>query len=99
MMYRLICIDPGQSWKGETGERSDVIYIGERDEETGGWRRVEDTKPIVGGCMIVGDLNTRHYTGDLARYWCTTSILEIISETETEVVFKTKNSTYRWEVL
>ena len=34
------------------------------------------------------------YIENLQRWWCTTTVTEILSKTDTKVRFKTKNSTY-----
>ena len=49
-------------------------------------------KPMVGYCLRVGTITAGMFS--TRDWWMTTPITEIISETEDEIKFKTKNSTY-----
>jgi len=49
-------------------------------------------EPMVGFCLRVGTMAAGTFTN--RDWWMTTPITEIISETEEEIKFKTKNSTY-----
>ena len=61
------------------------------DNKTPGGKVVGD-KPMVGCCLKVGTMTAGTFTD--RDWWMTTPITEIISETEDEVKFKTRNSTY-----
>jgi len=58
--------------------------------------KVVGNRPLVGYCLKVGTITAGMFS--TRDWWMTTPITEIISETEKEIKFKTKNSTYtmRW---
>ncbi len=51
--------------------------------------------PIVGCCLLVGSMTAGSYSS--RDWWMTTPIVEIISETDTEIKFTTKNSNYTFK--
>ena len=59
---------------------------------------IEDAaRPRVGVAMRVGSMLARSMQAQ--DWWMTTPIVEIVSDTPEEVVFKTKNSTYTWKII
>ncbi len=74
---------------GDTGPISLAIW--EEDEVI----KIEhNARPRVGVQMKVGSLNARSYANQ--DYWQTTTITEIIEESNNSIRFKTKNSEYIW---
>jgi len=51
-------------------------------------------KPMVGCALKVGTVTAGMFS--TRDWWLTTPITEIVSENDKEVIFKTKNSTYRF---
>jgi len=49
-------------------------------------------EPMIGCCLKVGTATAGMFSS--RDWWMTTPITEIISETDKEIRFKTKNSTY-----
>jgi hypothetical protein len=76
---------------GDTGSVSLAIW-----EEDGELKHEHGAKPRVGVQMQVGSVTARTYASQ--DYWQTTTITEILEESETRVKFKTGNSVYIWEI-
>lgn len=53
-------------------------------------------RPTVGCCLRVGTVTAGMFS--TRDWWMTTPITEIISETDSEIKFKTGNSTYTFTV-
>lgn len=70
--------------EGHHGSRVEAI-----DPETG---KVVGHEPMIGKCLLVGTVTAGTFSS--RDWWCTSPITEIISETEEEMRFKTRNSTY-----
>ena len=71
--------------RGDSGPMSDCIT---RDG-------IKTRHPRVGGCMMVGSPYARTYQAQ--DYWRTSEIMEIISKSKDEVVFRTRTgSIYTW---
>lgn len=78
--------------RGDSGGMSQAY----RWPEGGGGLEVEDdARPSVGVRMKVGSLYAR--TMQDQDWWMCSLVTEIISESENEVVFKTRNSIYTWK--
>ena len=77
---------------GDSGPASTIYWI-----EDNKIKHENFAKPRVGCVVEVGSLTGRSYAAQ--DYWRTTMITEILEETESRVRFKTKNSTYVWEIL
>jgi len=60
----------------------------------GTFNSVVGRRPTIGCSMLVGSSTARSYSNQ--DYWLTTEVTEIIEESEQEVKFKTKKSTYIW---
>lgn len=58
---------------------------------------LRDTWPKVGDVVQVGALRATMFGSD--TWWRTTRVEEIISATETKMVFRTTNSVYELEVI
>jgi hypothetical protein len=59
----------------------------------------QQAEPEVGCCMQVGSFYARSYSAQ--DWWMTTPVTEIVSrialpDSSLVVIFKTKNSTYKW---
>jgi hypothetical protein len=100
MAYWMYAIDSAGNTielKGDSGGMSTAHKVsqdGRRFEE-----RKDYAEPEVGYCMQVGSHYARSYSAQ--DWWMTTPVTEIVSRSvledgRTEVVFKTKNSTYKW---
>ncbi len=74
---------------GDTGQMSIALW-----EEDGKTKIEHNARPRVGVQMKVGSLTTRSY--DAQDWWQTTTITEIIEESDNSIRFKTKNSEYVW---
>ena len=70
--------------EGYSGSRVEAI-----DPETG---QVVGHEPMVGKVFLVGTMTAGTYSD--RDWWLTTPITEIISHTDEEIKFKTKNSIY-----
>jgi len=81
--------------KGDSGGMSNAYKV-EEGIFTGANKNFAE--PEVGYCMQVGSMYSRSYSNQ--DWWTTTPVTEIVSRTEfddkLEVIFKTKNSTYKW---
>lgn len=76
---------------GDSGSLSQAI--GWNEDRT--FKEVVDYRPVVGCSMLVGSRTGRAYSDQ--DYWLTTEVLEILEESDNEVKFRTKNSTYTWK--
>jgi len=78
--------------RGDSGTMSQAYWF-----DNGEVKVEENARPRVGVVMRVGS----HYARSFQHqdWWQTTMITEIVSETDNEIVFKTKNSTYTWRKL
>ena len=63
------------------------------DSETG---ELVGRRPMVGCCLRVGTATAGMFS--TRDWWMTTPITEIISESDTEIKFKTSNSTYTFTI-
>lgn len=70
---------------GLTNQSKEVMWI-EWDELSGQFKEKHD-EPAIGRSLLMSPFNN-FFT------WQTTQVTEIVSQTATEVVFKTKNSNY-----
>lgn len=92
MRYSLQRIEPADG-AGDSGPVSDAVWLAE-DEEV----QVErDARPRVGVAIRVGSPYAR--TMQAQDWWMTSTITEIIEDTPDEVIFKTGNSKYKWQIL
>ena len=82
-MARLIRESDGEGYHGSRVESYDPAQN----------MKLVGHKPMVGCCLKVGTVTAGTYSS--RDWWMTTPITEIISETEDEIKFKTKNSVYR----
>jgi len=77
-----------------TRDRDGEGYYGSRveahDPKKG--MKIVGHKPIVGCCLLVGTVGAGMFTS--RDWWMTTPIEEILSESDEEIRFRTKNSTY-----
>lgn len=71
---------------GDSGPMSMMLYPGGDHEY--------NARPKVGGAIRVGSIIARTFQHQ--DWWQTTMIQEILSETESTIRFKTRNSTYVW---
>lgn len=79
--------------RGDSGEMSIALL---HDDEGYFITHEHNARPRVGVSMRVGSMYARTYQSQ--DWWQTTPIQEIISESENEVVFKTRNgSIYTWK--
>jgi hypothetical protein len=83
--------------KGDAGPLSAAHKVSEDGKELVGVKY--NAEPEVGCCMQVGSPYARSFSS--RDWWMTTPVTEIVSREEEEdgtvtVVFKTKNSTYKW---
>jgi hypothetical protein len=75
---------------GDSGPMSLAIWVDDNGKE-----QVEHgARPRVGVQMRVGSITARSY--EAQDWWQTTTITEILEESENQVKFKTGNSTYTW---
>lgn len=75
--------------ENDKGGFSRITYV-----ENGKTVHKDDARPIVGATLRVGTQFTRNHT---AQDWIQTdTILEILSESDCVVKFKTANNTYIW---
>ena len=81
-----------QDGAGDSGMMSTIFWV-----EDGTIKYENFARPKVGANIRVGSLYGRSYAAQ--DYWQTTLITEILEETENRVRFKTKNSTYLWEIM
>ena len=95
-MYWMYAInDEGKTLnhKGDSGSMSNAIKAAKGSVEV-----LPDSEPKVGYSMKVGSHYARSYS--FQDWWMTTPVTEILSRTENngvvEVIFKTRNSTYKW---
>ena len=75
---------------GDTGPMSRTIK-----RNTDGSLEEGGPRPRIGFNVIVGSPYARTY--DLRDYWVTTTVQEILEETENRMKFRTNNSIYEWE--
>lgn len=75
---------------GDGGARSEAI----KWNEDGTFNSVVSNRPTVGCSMLVGSVTARSYSEQ--DYWLTTTVTEILEESEDYVKFKTGNSIYEW---
>ena len=88
-MYKLI--EKNNTNKGDSGG----LYILFRMDENGEIEKRSDIRPTVGWAVRVGSPYARSYSSK--DYWTTTPIVEVLSDSPDEVVFKTRSgSTYTW---
>jgi hypothetical protein len=88
-MYRLF--EKNNPRKGDSGG----FYVLLRMGEDGKIEQRSDIRPTVGWAVRVGSLSARSYS--FQDYWTTTPIVEVLSDSPDEVVFKTRSgSTYTW---
>ena len=80
-MASLIRDSDGEGFVGSRVEAYDVTTM-----------KVVAHEPQVGCCLLVGSVTAGSYS--VRDWWMTTEIKEIISKTDSEIRFKTKNSTY-----
>ena len=85
LMAKLIRDRDGEGYYGSCVEALEF------DGKTAGGKLVGH-EPMVGCCLKVGTLTAGTYSD--RDWWMTTPITEITSETDDEIKFKTKNSTY-----
>jgi len=85
MPYSLRRISDGA---GDTGSCSQALKVNDSKD---GVIIVSD-RPTIGCAMLVGSGTARTYS--YQDYWLTTSVEEILEETETYVKFRTRNSIY-----
>jgi hypothetical protein len=83
--------------KGDSGTMSIALKVSEDGRSF--IDQKDHAEPEVGHCMQVGSHYARSYSAQ--DWWMTTPVTEIVSKSKlkdgrTEVVFKTKNSTYLW---
>lgn len=76
---------------GDAGARSEAI----KWNEDGTFNSVVSNRPTVGCSMLVGSVTARSYREQ--DYWLTTTVTEILEESEDYVKFKTGNSIYEWK--
>ena len=84
--------------KGDSGPMSIAHQVDLENNKFTGFVK-ERAEPEVGCCMQVGSHYSRSY--EAQDWWMTTPVTEIVSRDVEEdgtvtVVFKTKNSTYKW---
>lgn len=84
--FSLVRLRDGAGDSGQMSEGYEII----NDEV----QRYQNCRPRLGLSMRVGSLFARTYSAQ--DWWQTTFITEIISETDTEVMFRTGNSIYKW---
>jgi hypothetical protein len=88
-MYRLI--EKNNPHKGDSGGLYTLFRMG----DDGKIEQRSDIRPTVGWAVRVGSLNARSYSRQ--DYWTTTPVVEVLSDSPDEVVFKTRNgSIYTW---
>jgi hypothetical protein len=75
---------------GDSGAMSLAIWMDENNEVI----KEHDARPQIGKCICVGSYAGRSYQWQ--DWWRTSSIVEILTDEENLVVFKTQNSTYEW---
>jgi hypothetical protein len=61
--------------------------------EDGTSKGIAGHRPIVGCSLMVGSSRARSYSDQ--DYWLTTTVTEILEETDKHVTFRTKNSKYK----
>ena len=84
-MAKLIRDRDGEGYSGS------MVQALEFDGETPGGK-VVGHEPMVGCCLKVGTMTAGMFSS--RDWWMTSPITEITSETDTEIKFKTGNSTY-----
>jgi len=57
--------------------------------------KVVGYEPMVGCCLFIGTVTAGTFSS--RDWWLTTPITEILSETDEEIRFETKNSTYTFK--
>ena len=75
---------------GDSGGMSLALWIG----EDGKIQEQYNARPKVGVCLRVGTVFARSYRAQ--DWWQTSTITEIIEESENYVRFRTGNSIYEW---
>lgn len=65
-----------------------------RWNDTGNYKEIVSSRPVVGCSMLVGSPVVRTYENQ--DYWLTTEIVEILEDNGDIVRFRTKNSKYEW---
>ena len=78
---------------GDSGPMSLVAW----QLEDGTIKYEHGARPRVGAIVMVGSLGGRSYAAQ--DYWATTTVTEILEDTEFRMRFKTGNSVYTWEIL
>jgi len=83
--------------KGDSGPMSNALQVDPLTKKLTGFTK-SNSEPELGCCMQVGSYYSRSYSRQ--DWWMTTPVTEIVSRIESEgkieVVFKTRNSTYKW---
>jgi hypothetical protein len=100
MAYWMYALNPDGSYiehKGDSGPMSAAHKVSEDGVSLVGVKY--NAEPEVGCCMQVGTPYARSFSS--RDWWMTTPVTEIVSREEEQygtviVVFKTKNSTYKW---
>lgn len=76
---------------GDSGPMCDII-----DGES--WTVIEgEHRPRVGCAVRVGSYYVRSYSTH--DYWTTTPVTRILEESDTRMMFETRNSTYEWKII
>lgn len=75
---------------GDAGGMSMALWLDEQDEV----QYQHNARPKVGVAMRVGSVYARTYQAQ--DWWQTSTITEILEDTETLVRFRTGNSVYEW---
>ena len=71
------------------GARIDAIKY----DDNGIFECIAGHEPIIGCSLLVGSVTARSYSNQ--DYWLTTTVTEIIEQTNKHIMFKTLNSTYK----
>jgi len=89
-MATLVKIHPdGREEMKDGGSRVESI----RWNEDGTLKEISGRQPMIGCSLLVGSVTARSFSDQ--DYWLTTPVTEIIEETNTHILFKTENSTYK----
>jgi hypothetical protein len=75
---------------GDSGAMSLAIWMDENNEVI----KEHDARPQIGKCICVGSYAGRSYQWQ--DWWRTSPVVEILTDEDDLVVFKTQNSTYEW---
>ena len=81
--------DDGREEVKEGGARVDAIQW----KPDGTFDKVVGHEPTIGCSLKVGSVTARTYAAQ--DYWLTTPVVEILSKSDDEVLFRTENSTYK----